>query len=232
MKKVVVSCAILAFGSAAMAQSWVEGPGDAGAFPAVSGFQDTVGVGALTSISGNTDTAGGDLVDAYRIRITDPALFVATTDESLRTLAIADFDTRLWLFDMAGNVVMANDDLGGAPFRSWISDPALFTNGTGTVSATMPPTALAVGEYVLVISGFNNDPEDALGVDLADISSQFNALVGPDPAAGAFAAWETGTPGSGLYTIALEGVAYAIVPAPGALALIGLGGLVATRRRR
>jgi MYXO-CTERM domain-containing protein len=233
MKKVVFSCAILAMGTTAMAQSWSE-VGDAGNFPGVGGAQATMGVGALTTISGNTGTAGGDLEDAYMINIVNPAAFIATTDVVFNGAAFADFDTRLWLFDMAGNVVMGNDDVDGAAgstFKSFISDPALYA-GTGGVSAAAPPGTIVAGNYVLIIAGFSHDPEDAANVDLANLG-EFDSLVGPNPlSSGVFDHWEAFAPESGRYTIALDGVEYSTVPAPGALALIGLGGLVATRRRR
>lgn len=43
---------------------------------------------------------------------------------------------------------------------------------------------------------------------------------------------DTGSNGTSPYTIFLDGASYCEVPAPGAAALLGLGGLLVTRRRR
>ena len=56
----------------------------------------------LTTISGGTDFGTGDLHDAFGITIVDP-------NWSINAVS-GFFDTRLWLFDTAGNLVMSNDD--------------------------------------------------------------------------------------------------------------------------
>ena len=90
----------LSVASFAFGDSWAE-VGDAGD-QLFSGFQDTVGMpgATLDSITGATNTDVGDAHDAYRITI-------ESADWSIQA---AGFDTRLWLFDTAGNLLMSNDD--------------------------------------------------------------------------------------------------------------------------
>jgi MYXO-CTERM domain-containing protein len=215
--------------AAASAQSWTES-GDAGDI--ISGVQMTVGAGALTTISGATDTAGGDIVDAYCISITDPGSFYATLNSAIDGSAVASWDTRLWLFDSAGNILLGNDDTNGAGLQSTISDPSTFTAlTTGAVNPTASGISLTAGDYILVVGGYNTDALDASGGQIITLSSSFSELHGPNGGAGPLASWTTGF-SSGSYTVALSGAAYCQVPAPGALALLGLFGVAGTRRRR
>ncbi len=223
MKRFLGILAATSLVGVAAAGTWTES-GDAG-----DGFIDApqvvMGSGPLTAISGSTDAGAGDHTDAYVIRITDPANFYATTEEAFDANAFADFDTRLWLFDMAGNPIVGNDDWpGGSPFRSLITDAASWP-GPGAVNDNPPP--ITPGEYVLVISGFSNDPEDVNGNDLINLGD-FSALNGPNPAAGAFDRWDNTFPSSGSYTIALGGAEF--VPEPASLALLALGALALRRR--
>ncbi|MBN4052772.1 DVUA0089 family protein [Roseiflexus sp. AH-315-K22] len=205
MKKVVVTCAALAFASSAMAQVWVESP-DAGQ-DGIAAAQMPTGSGALTQIDGEISALGDvDLFGPFVI--VDPVGFLADTR------GLAGFDTQLFLFDAAGMGVVHNDDWGG--LQSAISGQAGF----------------GAGQYYLAISAFNSDPQDAAAAAIFG----FTTFPGPDPqqrmpnaGVGALAQW-TASGGSGLYSIALQGVEY--VPAPGAMSLLGLGGLVAMRRRR
>lgn len=62
----------------------------------------------------------------------------------------------------------------------------------------------------------------------------FTAIAGPDVSGGItlqFAA-VTGADSGSVSVLFLDNVSVSVVPAPGALALMGLGGLAATRRRR
>lgn len=159
------------------------------------------------SISGTLD-GGADAHDVYGIFITDPDQFYATTSPVVDARASAGFDTRLWLFRPDGQLVMGNDDgPGGAPFLSTISDPADFTALTGGILAPTAPGALTPGEYLLVISGYPEDPLDGAGVRVADLDSDFDALHGPNPASSEFFGfWELSGYTGANYTIALRGV--------------------------
>lgn len=212
----------------ASAQSWTE-IGDAGDI--ISGVQNTVGTGPLTTISGATSTS--DTVDAYCITITNPADFYATAASVIDPLASVTWDTRLWLFDSSGNVLLGNDDTFSDGLQSTLSDPGTFTGLTGGgVNPTASGISLTAGDYILVISGYNYDALDASGSAIITLSGLFSELHGPNAGTGPLASWGGTLFGSGSYTLALNGATYCQVPAPGALALLGLVGLAGTRRRR
>lgn len=204
MKKILV-LAMLASASAAQAQLWVEIPDAPAALPFTA--QMTVGVGALTTISGGGDFPG-DTVDAYCIYITSPTAFSAST------VGGTSQDTQIWLFRPDGTGVTFNDDAG--PLQSTI---------TGAF-------VTAPGLYILAVSAYDTDPVNAAGAALW-LDTPFGTERAPDgPGAGTPVAGWTGGPDLAPYRIALTGAEYCDVPAPGALALMGLGGLVAARRRR
>ena len=111
-------------------------------------------------------------------------------------------DTEIALYDSAGILVGTNDDIGSGPWYSQLTYGA-----SDPIAAPGTPgfdgLTLPSGSYTLVTGGYNT--------------------VFAPTLAGAH------TPGTnaGNYNLSLT-----YVPAPGALALLGLGGLVATRRRR
>jgi hypothetical protein len=80
---------------------------DAGELPALATVvsQVTGSADPLISILGKQNFASD--VDLYLINICDPFNF------SAETLGGAEWDTMLWLFDEAGNGIVANDDSGG-----------------------------------------------------------------------------------------------------------------------
>ncbi len=213
--------------------TWTE-IGDAPDWPAATSWQATLGVGPLSTISGLTSRQAGDIVDAYGIRITDVASFYATTSALTDAGASANFDTRLWLFFVDGTPVLGNDDApGDTDFHSLLTDPQ---NYPGTVAPTAVGIALNPGEYVLIISGYINDPEDAQNLDMVGpfVSGGFEDLHGPNPGAGPFDHWENmGSDETGAYTIALSGATFNVpTPGVGTLVVIGVSGMFGRRRRR
>ncbi len=213
--------------------AWTE-IGDAPDWPAAASWQATQGVGPLTSISGLTSLQVGDIVDAYGIRITDVASFYATTSALTDAGASANFDTRLWLFFVDGTPVLGNDDApGDTDFHSLLTDPQSYP---GTVAATASGIALNPGQYVLIISGYINDPEDSQNLDMVGpfLTGGFEHLHGPNPGAGPFDHWENmGADETGAYTIALSGATFNVpTPGVGMLVAIGISGMFARRRRR
>src|SRR5262245_8540628 len=70
------------------------GGGDAGHL--ISNAQITVGIGALGTIKGSLAN-GNDMEDVFKIRITDPLNFSATT--TTNPFGTSGFDTQLWLFN-------------------------------------------------------------------------------------------------------------------------------------
>ena len=160
--------------------------------------QVTRGAGALTLINGSTFPTS-DPRNAYCIKITDPANFIATTDNNIINTASTDFDTRLFLFDKRGKPLLFNDDTppSAAPFASTLTSVA--TDGSGYV-LNQP------GEYILVVAGFSDDPMDNIANNLFN---QTASLVhAPIPNSNHFATWENNNPQTGGYFIALQGVSF------------------------
>lgn len=243
MKQLLVIA--FAFAStAALAQVWTE-LGDAP--EGVPAHQETMGVGALTLIEGGISRGTGDHTDTYCITITDPGTFFASTKISMGGYALTATggfgDTRMWLWNMNGGLLLANDDHAGGTdgLKSTITDPSTFVATTGafgtagTVAATATPISLTPGQYLLSISYFPNDPDDAVGVDQATIGSPFTALHGKNPASGAFDHWENAAGTTAwTYGIALRGASYCVVPEPATIVALGIGalGLLVARRRK
>ncbi len=245
-KRLVAAFAGCLLAGASWASPWAE-VGDAP--DGVPGHQAPAGAGALTSITGVLNRAGGDHVDTYSIVINDVSSFLASTLNAFGGSAIKtnvvnnNVDTRLWLWSAAGVLLLGNDDLnalGGNTLGSLISDPSTFPTLSGgeLVNPSAASVSLVAGlRYLLSISEFSNDPDDIGNVDLANLGSDFDALHGRNLAAGAFDHWENSTDSDVItYTIALRGVSFdnGTIPEPGSLALVGLAlaGLAGLRLRR
>jgi MYXO-CTERM domain-containing protein len=194
----------------------INGGGDAGS---TIGSAQVITPGALSSISGVT--GAGDTQDLYVIQITQVSQFSAITDMG------TDFDTQLWLFATSGHLVTGNDDDAASPVTF---GSALFAGPNSDAT----PGLINPGTYILAVSGFGTpgnggggDPRDAGNLPLAN-QATFTEHTGPDGPGGAnpLAGWVPGAD-TGSYVISITGV-----PAPGALALLGIAGLVAGRRRR
>lgn len=230
MNKKIAAVSVLAIAGAAFGQ-YVE-MGDAG--DVINTGAQATPAGALTSIDGEMDWFNaGDHVDAYRIIVTDPGAFFASTDPSAGGSFIDDGgfadDSRLYLFDTAGNLVLANDDdpVSGA-LTSTISDPSTF----GGSLFNSPGSLVAGEEYILAVTYFDNSIQDAAGERLVNFLSDFDALHGQNPAYAGGGSWTNigDFDDAWTYRIALGGAVG--IPAPGAVAMLGLGGLAAARRRR
>lgn len=188
--------------------------GDAGN---LAGGQLT-GNGALSAIEG---VLGANDVDMYSIRVDDWATFSASAVDTTG-LTSPESDTQLFLFDAMGIAIAMNDD-AAAPNTSLLS---ALDAGNAIYSGR------TAGEIVwIAISGYDTDPQ-AGGLDIfADtpFRSPARAATGPG-AAGAVDGWFGSNTTGGSYRITLTGAS--AVPTPGAIALLGLGGIVAGRRRR
>ena len=208
--------------------------GDAGSLPGLS--QPTLGFGTLGFINGNlggTISSGGilDFEDMYLINIVDPAMFRATTDEMDGELnqAFATFNTMLWLFQPTGvadnalGILGNNDHPDTGNFQSLLIP--IPTDGS-------PPLVLP-GLYYLAITRFNNVPQSA-GLNIFNLDTP-TEISGPDGMGGmgAVDGW-SGDGGAfvGDYRIALRGVEFSDIPAPGTICLLGLAGLGKRKRRR
>jgi hypothetical protein len=207
-------------GSWAAAASYTETSLGSGSHSLPGTAETTTGVGSLDSILGAI--ASGTDADMYRISITSPAAFSATTVGTTGTLG----DTQLFLFRLSGIGIASNDD-----------SPA-----GGTLRSALPLgnallTALAPGDYYLVVVGYDTDPTSAGGEIFPD--SPFTGVFGPTgPGGGSAITGYGGTSATGTYTIALTGAGFAgavgaVVPAPPGIVLAVVGGLgLALGRRR
>ena len=206
----------------ALAGTWVEvGDAPSGPVPA----QITDGTGPLDLIIGATHYFE-EWEDAYCIRITDVDAFYATTDPTYDPRLPEQWDSRLWLFTPEGDPVLGNDDApNSAGYMSLLTDPSTFPGALYN-----SPSALTPGEYVLIISAYADDPLDAAGAELFSLGSDYDALHGPNPNAGAFDHWDEAAYSYGDYQIGLGGATFCI-PEPATMALVMLGGLALIRRR-
>jgi hypothetical protein len=206
MRTLLTASVVVALAGTASAQTWVE-MGDAGQ-DGVGAAQATVGSGALDTITG---TVGLD-VDLFQIRITDVAGFSAST------IGGAGFDTQLFLFAADGTGITENDDSGG--LQSLINSDGLLGSGA------------TAGIYYLALTSFNNQPIDGDGLGMFGFSTWPGSGDQRMPSTmGSLVSWDGSGFEEGDYSIRLTGAEYS-VPAPASLALLGLGGLAAARRRR
>lgn len=193
---------------------WQE-QGDAGKF--VGTAQQTLGVGAIHSISG--EFAAGfldsDFEDMYLISITNPSAFTITVNSSNGTLG-------LFLF----NVTLGNEGLGLVATIA----------GTGTLGNASNDGSLAAvnspGIYALAIAVPGRYPISNLG-PIFNFANP-NETSGPDGSGGFLPHTDwAGTPGPiGDYGVELTGSGFFAVPAPCAIAAFGVCGVFASRRRR
>ena len=221
--KVLALILAMGFAPGAGAIPWTE-VGDAGDLPATA--QVPTGSGALSSIFGSIPSAGAADADMYRIHISTPLTFSATTVGTVGLAGTQLENTELFLFNAAGIGVYGRDD-----------DP-------GTARTTLPAGSLlgplVPGDYFLAISGFARAPVSPLGLIFP--SSPSTTLFGPTPPGGTqtISGW-TGleeAASRGNYRIDLTGAEFASiaapVPEPGTLLLLaaGLFGILALRRCR
>ncbi len=158
--------------------------------------QVTRGSGALTLINGSTSPTS-DPRNAYCIKITDPANFYATTNNSIDNAASTDFDTSLFLFDKRGKPILTNDDTGTGGTASTLTSVA--TDGSGF-------SLSQAGEYILVVAGFPDKPQDNIANRL--FLPGANLVHSANQNAGSFQTWENNNPETGGYFVALQGVSF------------------------
>lgn len=208
MSRVVPAVALLALSSIACAgPNWVEPA--AGAGSSIPTANKPNGVGPLQTIGGTLEgSVDGkplpDFEDVYEIFIADPANFSARTFTMIDG-GSATFNTRLFLFDAAGQGLLANDD----PFPGEQGSRLLRFSDDGTGVVINIP-----GIYYLAICGAGNDPLSLAG-PIFQIVNPFE-VSGPDGPGGAqpLANW-TGPGAVGEYVIHLEGVQFVPRAEPG-----------------
>jgi hypothetical protein len=218
---------LLAMGLAphASAVPWTE-VGDAGDLPATA--QVPVGSGGITSIFGSTPITSATDADMYRIHLSVPSAFSATTVGTVGNPGLQLQNSQLFLFNEDGFGVYGRDDNPGTPRT--------------TLPAGSPLGPLLPGDYFLAISGFDRDPMSAGGEIFPDTPN--NIVHGPTGPGGTqpVSGW-TGLAAAlasrGNYRIDLTGAEFvgpAVTPVvePATLILMGLGlfGLLFVRRCR
>lgn len=216
MRFAIACGVVVALAGSAMAQTWAEA-GDAGGLP--GGAQTPVGVGPLTTITGEI-AASNDFGDFYRIYIGNPAAFSATTNINAGTQT----DSALYLFNLDGTGIVYQDDIDGVNFLS-------------TIPLGHPlVAALAPGEYLLLVSGWGMlpawDPTPAVASLVFPFFNDSTLVYGPQSnqpmITNLFSGVYSGS--RGTYTVTLEGATF--VPAPATAGLLGVAGLMISRRRR
>jgi len=144
---------------------------------------------------------GTDIVDAFCIAVDDPVTFYATTNPNDDPRASVNFDARLYLFDLHGNPLFGNDDSPSAGNGAFISNPTTFPGNV----LSAPPEVVSGSWYILAITPFPLEPQDVGDLALIELQGDFEALHGPNLAAGAYHHWSPAAVNNGLYTIALQG---------------------------
>src|SRR5580704_7843706 len=92
------------------------GQGDAGKLPANANI--TAGIGPLTTICGNLSDTSGGAGDMYEIYITGAGFSATTSGRGANPLD----NPALYLFDINGNALFAENDISGSNTQAEISD--------------------------------------------------------------------------------------------------------------
>lgn len=204
--------------AAAAGPDWTE-VGDAGSF--VSSAQTPLGAGTISTISGSLGGEGetGDFEDMYIIRVDEPTSFRLE-------LLNPNFDAQLFLFNITlaggGLGLLANDNADANTVNPVLTSIA--TDGSNAV-LDLP------GIYAVAVAGAGRSPVSDAGL-IFDFASP-TEISGADGPGGLLrhTGW-VGEGAVGAYSVELEGVDFAKIPAPGVAAVLGLGVVFAGRRRR
>ncbi|MDG2201531.1 MAG: DVUA0089 family protein [Phycisphaerales bacterium] len=189
----------------------------------VNNAKKLTGAGALNTITGaltGSNRGEGDFQDVYEVYISNPEIFrlqFAPTD--------GGFNTMLWLFDQEGRGLLGNDNsfIDGEP------TPLSFLGNSSTDGSFQ---LVNPGRYYIAISGFNSQPVSAQGSIFNLGDDLFGVYGAQGQGANAPQIGWTQDGDIGSYFLHLDGVEFIPLPAPGALALLGLAGLRSRRRRR
>lgn len=217
----LLGCVILICATSLQAQAFAE-VGDAGQTLATA--QATGLGGAALSVITGTISAGSD-ADLFRISITSPTTFSATTTFG----GFTALDTALFLFNSAGAPIYTNDDASGSSTQSTLPAGGSFT------------MTLAPGTYYLGISLSGNEPINSntqllfAGFPNGDTTAVRGPAGGISPSALSTFNGNTSFAEVGTYRIDLTGAAAASgVPEPSTLISLAVGAsffALAKRRR-
>ncbi|USN99104.1 MAG: hypothetical protein H6810_00010 [Phycisphaeraceae bacterium] len=197
---------------------WTE-VGDAGNF--FGSAQIPAGQGAIHSISGSLGGRGDvpDYDDMYVIGVDDPGAFRLE-------LTAPNFNAQLFIFNitLSGGLLglLGNDDAAVDNTAPLLLPVA--TDGSGAI-LDLP------GDYLVCVTGKGRNPTSAGGL-IFDIQDP-TEISGADGPGGLLRhiGWD-GIGETGDYSLVMDGTVFPQLPAPSGLALLGVGGLAAARRRR
>ncbi len=185
------------------------GQTDAGKMPNTANI--TTGIGTLTRICGNLSNPSNG-VDMYEILITGPTFTATTSGRGANPLD----DPALFLFDVNGDGIIANNDICGC------NTQAQFLN-----------VAITPGLYFLAIAVDDQQPENKKGKLIFGDITGTTGLIFPQVANPNLDSWTGNGSTTGQYLIDLTGAQFAQAPEPATLGLIGAGlALIVVRRRR
>lgn len=209
---------------------WDEGATDAGSTVGTAQVIDTSG--SLNSIKGKLGGPGfvtGDFQDCFLLSVTDADAFNISLTSTFG--GPPGFDPMMFLFridilngSMVAKAILANNDKSQGNPLPGLTNAA--NDGSGAV-------VRAPGLYLIAISGFGSQPVNALGEFVFSQSFlQPGVIGGPasNPSGGYLLDGWSADGSFGNYELLVQGVAG--VPAPGAFALLALGGLAGRRRQR
>jgi hypothetical protein len=191
--------------------------------------------GPITSITGTLGTyplvgGGPDVIDMYLIRLENPGILKMSTVGG-PSGGSAGFDSQLFLFraegipgSMKAFGLLANNDANEDVSGSFVGPAA--NDGSGFI-------VNAPGLYFIAITAFGTNPFTTGGDPIwGDLNVPGQIRFGNQAE---LAGWNaTGQSPGGNYTISISGFSGQGVPAPGAVALLAIGGLTGrlSRRRR
>lgn len=171
----------------------------------------------------STGFVTSDFVDMYQIEITAPTMVSISTAGGGG--GSAGFDSQLFIFKRKGN----GNNVRALAMRA-NNDASANDNGSRIGNENDPSvdyTILSRGFYYLAITGVGTTAVDNQGVIWSDLSTPGLTVSGNERA---LSDW-TGQGQVGEYHIRLMAVGGGAAPSPGAIALLGLAGLVKRRRR-
>jgi hypothetical protein len=169
---------------------------------------------------------GSDFVDMYQIQITSQTLVsISTAGGDLG--GEANFNTQLFVFRRKGG---NGNNVRAAAMRA--NNDAALGNLGSRIGSEFDPTSnytlLSPGYYYLAIAGYGTTAtSENGGIIWNDMGAAGATVSGNETFLGDWA----GEGEVGEYHIRLHAIGGGAVPAPGALALVGVAGLLRRRRR-
>ena len=183
---------------------------------------------AASDLPSNTIAPGALSPNAPAMAIDLGVVAIEGDSFSVDTLA-SSFDSELAVYAADGTLVAQNDDEPGGELQSQVT----IGNGVSVApDGSLSLQTLGAGEYILAVSEFDSifDTDFAIVDGLEDLEA-FDVLVNVNGVLGQ-SSIERDLANGIDNGIAFFSFTIAPIPAPASVALLGLGGLAAARRRR